>query len=63
MFGHEIYDIGRRHLRRDDKIALVFAVFVIDQNEHPAIAGVLDQFFDIRFIFRKHQVPSPSSSE
>ena len=42
--GHEIDRIGGRHLRRNDKIALVFAVFIIDKDEHAAVAGFVDDF-------------------
>ena len=42
--GHEVDRVGRGELRRDDEVAFVFAVFVIDQDEHPAVAGFLDQF-------------------
>jgi hypothetical protein len=45
---HEVDCIRRRHLRRDDEIALVFAVLVIHQNEHAAVARVVDDFFDRR---------------
>ena len=33
---------GVAHLRGDDEVALVLAVLVVDQDEHPAVAGVLD---------------------
>ena len=42
--GHEVDRVGRRELRRDNQIAFVFAVLVVDQDEHPAVAGFLDQF-------------------
>ena len=32
-------------MRRNNQVALVFAVFVIDQNEHPPGAGLRDQIF------------------
>src|SRR4029079_12269585 len=38
----EVDRLGRRPLRRDDQVALVLAVLVIDQDEHPALAGFLD---------------------
>ena len=44
MTGHEVDRVGRGELRGDDEVALVFAVLVIDQDEHPAVAGFLDQF-------------------
>ena len=44
--GHEV-DRGRRaHLRRDDEVALVLAVLVVDEDEHPAVARVLDDLLD-----------------
>ena len=46
MGGHEVDRIGRRHLRRDDQIALVLAVLVVDQHIHPAVARLVDNFFD-----------------
>ena len=46
MGGHEVDRIGRRHLRRNDQIALVLAVLVIDENAHAAIAGILDDLLD-----------------
>ena len=42
---HEIDRVGGRHLRRDDQIALIFAILVIDQDEHPAVARFGDNFF------------------
>ena len=41
--GHEIDGIGRRHLARNDEIALIFAILVIHQDEHAAIARLFDQ--------------------
>jgi hypothetical protein len=48
VFGHEIDRIRRRHLRRNDQIAFVLAVLVIDQDEDAAVACVLDHLLDIR---------------
>jgi hypothetical protein len=45
MGRHEVDGVGRRHLRGDDKIALIFPVFVVDQDEHAAVAGLVDDFF------------------
>ncbi len=42
MLGHEIDGIGRRHLSGDDEIALVLAVLGIDDDDHAAIAHVLN---------------------
>ena len=33
---HEIDRIGRRHLRGDDEIAFVLAIFLVDQDDHAA---------------------------
>ena len=46
--GHEVDRVGRRELRRDDQVALVFAVLVVDQDEHAAVAGFLDQLLGAR---------------
>ena len=45
MARHEVDCVGRGELRRHDKVAFVFPAFVVNQDEHPAIAGFLDQFF------------------
>ena len=42
VLGHEVDRFGRGALRRDDEVALVLAVLVVDQDEHPALAGFLD---------------------
>jgi hypothetical protein len=44
--GHEVDRIGRHHLRGDDQVAFVLAVLVVDQDEHPAVAGFLDDLLD-----------------
>ena len=46
VFGHEVYRVGRGHLRRNHQIALVFPLLAIDKNEYPPIAGVLDDIAD-----------------
>jgi len=46
MRRHEIDRIGRRHLCRDDQIAFIFTVFIIDQDIHAAIARFLNDFLD-----------------
>ncbi len=48
VLGHEVDRRGRRHLRRDDEVALVLAAFVVDQDEHPAVARFLDDFLGRR---------------
>ena len=42
MGGQEIDRFRGRFRSRDDKVALVFAVLVIDKNEHPALARLFD---------------------
>ena len=43
---HEIDDLGGDFLGGDDEIALVFAVFVVDDDHDPALAEILDSLFD-----------------
>ena len=42
MLGHEVDRVGRRHLGGDDEIALILAVLVVDQDEHAAVARLVD---------------------
>ena len=42
LLEHEVDDLGGDFLRGDDEIALVFTVFVIDDDHDPAVAEVLD---------------------
>ena len=42
MAGHEVDRVGRRHLRGDDEVALILAVVVVDQDEHAAVARLVD---------------------
>ena len=42
VLGHEVDRLGGRPLSRDDQVAFVLAILVIDQDEHPAFAGFLD---------------------
>ena len=44
--GHEVDGIGRRHLAGDDQVAFVFAVFIVDQDIHAAVAGLVDDILD-----------------
>ena len=46
VLGHEVDRVGRRHLRRDDEVALVLALLGVDQNEHAAVARILDHLLD-----------------
>ena len=50
---HEIDRIRRGELRRHDEIALVLPVLVIDQDEHAAVARLLDQFIGSREVLRQ----------
>src|SRR5581483_6262705 len=43
VLGHEVHGFGRRHLCRNDEIAFVLAVLVIDQHEHAAAFRLFDQ--------------------
>ena len=40
--GHEIDRVRSRHLRRNDEIAFILAVVVVDENEHSAVARFVD---------------------
>ena len=40
--GHEVDRVGRRHLRRNDQVALILPVVVVDQDEHPPVARLVD---------------------
>ena len=42
--GHKVHRIRRCHLGWNNQIALVLAVFGIHQNDHPAIAHVINDF-------------------
>ena len=42
MRRHEVDRVRRAHLGGDDEVALVLAVLVVDEDEHPAVARVLD---------------------
>ncbi len=46
--GHEVDRVGRRHLRGDDQVAFVLAPLVIHQDDHPAVARVVDDLLDRR---------------
>src|SRR5262249_41717045 len=45
---HEIDRSGRRHLRGNDDVALVLTALVVDEDEHAAVARVLDDVLDRR---------------
>ncbi len=42
MRGHEVYGVGGHELGRHRQIALVLAVLVVDEDDHPAGADVRD---------------------
>src|SRR5690606_22770534 len=44
--GHEVDRVGSRHLRRDDEVALVLTVLVVDEDEHATIARLVDDLLD-----------------
>ena len=44
--SHEVDRVRSCHLRGDNEIALVLAVFVIDQDEHAPVARLVDDFLD-----------------
>ena len=48
ILGHEVDGIRRRHLRGNDEVALVLAIFRIDENDHAAVLHLLDDLFDRR---------------
>ena len=58
MLGHEVDRFGRGALRGNYEVALVFAVLVIDQDEHPALAGFLDDVLGRSLHFRESDPPS-----
>ena len=46
MLRHEIDMLCRHMLRGHDKVALVLAVFVIDEDKHAPRAGFFEDVFD-----------------
>ena len=53
MARHEVDRVGGGELRRHDEIAFVLPVLVVDQDEHPAIARLLDQLLGARQVMRQ----------
>ena len=45
---HEVDRARRRHLRGDDEIALILAVLVVDEDEHAAVLGLVDDLLGRR---------------
>ena len=39
---HEVDRVGGRHLRGNDEVALILAVVVVDEDEHPPVARLVD---------------------
>ncbi len=48
MLGHEVDGVRRGHLRRNNKIALIFAVLGVHENEHASVARILKHLLDRR---------------
>ena len=46
--GHEVDRVGSRHLRGNDEVALILPVLVVDQDEHPAVARLVDDLLGAR---------------
>src|SRR5678810_290208 len=44
MTRHEVDNLRRNLFRRTDQIALIFAIFVVDNDDHFAVAYVVDGF-------------------
>ena len=58
VLGHEVDGLGRRPLRGNDEVALVLAILVVDQDEHPALAGFLDDVLGRRLDLTEGDPPS-----
>ena len=48
VLGHEVDLLGVDFLRRDGEVTFVFAVLVVHDDNHAALADFLDGFFDGR---------------
>jgi len=46
IFGHEIDGLRCDFFRRHGQIAFVFAVFIVNEDNHPPLADLLDRLFD-----------------
>ena len=46
--GHEVDRLGRGELRRDDEVALVLAVGVVDDDDEPPGADLVDRLLHRR---------------
>ena len=57
LLEHEVHDFGRDFLRRDDEIALVLTVLVVDDDYHLTLSEVIDDLLDaIQYALRCHLV-------
>jgi hypothetical protein len=54
MPGHEIDDFGRNLFSCAHEIAFIFAIFVINNYDHPAIADISNSLIDSS---ERHQDP------
>ena len=48
VHGHEVYGLGRRFFGRDDQVALVLTLLVVDEDDHLALAHVGHHLLDGR---------------
>ena len=48
MTRHEVDHLRRNLFRRTDQIALIFAIFVVNNDDHATVADVGDGLFDGR---------------
>src|SRR6266851_3304907 len=46
VLGHEVDGVGRDFLGGHGEVAFVFAVLVVNQDDHAALANLFDGFFD-----------------
>ena len=55
-FRHEVDGLGRHFFRSHGEVALVLAIFVVHENDHPPLADLLNRFFDrsVSDVFSAH---------
>ena len=46
MAGHEVDGFGGDEVSGEDEVTLVFAIFFVHQNDHAAIAKLIDDFMN-----------------
>ena len=46
MGRHEVDRVRRCHLRWNNKVAFIFAIFIVNEDIHAAIAGFFDDFLN-----------------